>query len=211
MAERPIGIVHYFILDTLADWEASYALSVLNTPIGEPLRRYRVVTVAESREPITTMAGLKVTPETTLDAVSPKESALLVLPGAGSWTEGGNRRALEKSQQFADAGTPVAAICGATWGLARSGLLDDRRHTSNAPEFLASSDYRGAGRYVNERAVRDRGVITAGAVGALEFAREIFLELEYYSPRVIEAWYQLYRTGDPRYYAELTNASAPSA
>ena len=38
--------------------------------------------------------------------------------------------------EFLEAEVPVAAICGATAGLAAAGLLDDRRHTSNAPEFV---------------------------------------------------------------------------
>ena len=49
-----------------------------------------------------------------------------------------------KAAEFLDAGVPVAAICGATAGLAAEGLLDDRRHTSNAAEFLAATGYGGA-------------------------------------------------------------------
>ncbi len=45
---------------------------------------------------------------------------------------------VELSGELLAAGTPVAAICGATVGLAAAGLLDDRRHTSNATEALAA-------------------------------------------------------------------------
>ena len=62
---------------------------------------------------------------------------MLVLPGADTWVTGGNGAFATKAREFLDAGVPVAAICGATMGLAVEGLLDQRRHTSNAPEFLA--------------------------------------------------------------------------
>ena len=42
----------------------------------------------------------------------------------------------DAAQLFLAAGTPVAAICGATAGLAQCGLLDDRDHTSAAAEYL---------------------------------------------------------------------------
>jgi len=35
----------------------------------------------------------------------------------------------------------------------------------------------------------DGGIITAGAIGALEFAAQIFRRLEVYSDEVIDAWY----------------------
>jgi putative intracellular protease/amidase len=50
---------------------------------------------------------------------------MLILPGGTAWDEGKNGE-----------GVPVAAICGATAGLARAGVLDTRRHTSNALEYL---------------------------------------------------------------------------
>ena len=202
--------VHYFVLNTLADWEASYALAMLNTPAGVPLQRYRVVTVAASREPIVTMGGLRIVPDLTLAELSPADSALLVLPGGQTWETGENQAAIDKAREFLHQDKPVAAICGATWAMARGGLLDERKHTSNQADYLVATGYRGGAHYVNERAVSDRKVITAGATGALEFAREIFLTLGYYPRPVVEAWYQLYRTGDPRYFAELVQAMSPA-
>ena len=59
------------------------------------------------------------------------------------------------ARRFLTAGVPVAAICGATYGLALEGLLDDRAHTSNAAEYLAYSGYAGR-RPVRRRARGDR-------------------------------------------------------
>ncbi|HSK48506.1 MAG TPA: DJ-1/PfpI family protein, partial [Coriobacteriia bacterium] len=98
------------------------------------------------------------------------------------------------------------AICGATFGLARSGLLDDRRHTSNDPHWLASSGYRGGSRYVQEPAVEDRGVITASVTASLEFARLILARLEVFPDRALDAWYRLFKTGSAACYFEFMEA-----
>ncbi|MBC7304790.1 MAG: DJ-1/PfpI family protein, partial [Nocardia sp.] len=108
-----------------------------------------------------------------------------------------------KARQFVEAGVPVAAICGATFGLAREGLLDDRAHTSNAAEFLVYSGYAGAEHYVEAPAVTDRDVITADSMSPFEFAREIFARLDLYEPHVLQAWYQLFAQKDPAGYAAL--------
>ena len=90
------------------------------------------------------MGGLRISPDLALDELRPADSAMLILPGADTWLTGGNRPFAAKARDFLDAGVPVAAICGATAGLAAEGLLDDRRHTSNAAEFLAGTGYGGA-------------------------------------------------------------------
>ena len=107
---------------------------------------------------------------------------------------------------------PVAAICGATFGLARAGLLDERRHTSNAREYLAPSGYRGAALYRDEPAVTDRDLITASGVMPVDFARAIFARLEVFPPKVLDAWYGLHKTGEARSFHELgAGASPPSS
>ena len=138
-----------------------------------------------------------------LDQLIPTESAMLILPGGESWDQGGNLEAVEKAKVFLAAGVPVAAICGATAGLARGGILDTRKHTSNAPEYLAATGYRGAQLYQAADVVSDQNVITASAMKSLEFAREIFEWLDLYEDKVLEAWYGLFKTGDPKYYAAL--------
>jgi len=112
-----------------------------------------------------------------------------------------------KALEFLAAGVPVAAICGATAALARAGALDGRRHTSNAPEYLAATGYAGAALYEHKPAVTDQGLITAGAVSALEFAYEILKLLEVYSPETLDAWYGLFKTGEASYYEKLMQSA----
>jgi putative intracellular protease/amidase len=202
-----MGTVHLFLPEGVADWEAAYAVAHLNTPIYPCRRRYRVVTVGRSRAPVTSLGGLSIQPHTTLAELRPELSSLLLLPGGASWDQGENGDAVELARRFLDADVPVAAICGATLGLARGGLLDDRQHTSGAPEYLAASGYKGGAQYRTERAVTDGNLITAGPTGALEFARHIFEKLDYFAPEVAEHWYELFRTGDAKHFFALAGHS----
>ena len=163
--------VHLLVLDTLSDWEPAYASAYLNEPAAGMPSRYRVRSVGLSREPVVTKGGLRTLPDLAVDELSPADSALLILPGSDIWAEPRADVALEKALAFVNARVPVAAICGATAGLARAGLLDTRRHTSNAPEFLATTGYAGASYYVSQSVVEDDGVITAPDTASLEFAK----------------------------------------
>lgn len=196
--------VHLFVFDSLADWEASYAIAGINRPATpEAAGRYRVRTVGVTREPVTTMGGLRLLPDLALEELEPVESAMLILPGGDAWDAGELTEVLPYVARFREARVPVAAICGATAALARAGFLDAVRHTSNAAEYLQATGYRGAALYQEAEAVADGGVITAGATAALEFAAAIFRALELYPEEVTEAWFQLFKRGDATLMARL--------
>src|ERR687884_682882 len=93
------------------------------------------------------------------------------------------------------AGVRVPAICGATAGLARAGLFDDRRHTSAAPEYLAATGYGGAGRYVDARAVIDGDLITAGPQSPVQFARATLERLGLAPERTLNAYEAVFHAG----------------
>ncbi len=207
MSNQP---VHLFVFDTMSDWEPSYAIAGLNSPAFPGANVYPVKTVGLGRDPIRTMGGVTILPDMTLAELDPAQSAMLILPGGTLWdTEQANQLAIsaEIATQFLDAGVPVAAICGATAGLARAGLLDERRHTSNASIYLQATHYRGAEQYVEAPVVEDRLLITAGATGAVDFAAQIFRKLGVYSAEIIDSWHALFKTGEARYFAELIAAA----
>lgn len=204
--------VHLFVLDTMADWEAGYAIAGINQPAFQASPgRYAVRTVGPTRDPVRTMGGVTIVPDLSLDELDPRESAMLILPGAATWDEGEHAAAVEKARELLDSGVPVAAICGATAGLARAGVLDARPHTSNAAEYLAMvPGYAGRAHYVAEPAVRDGDLITASGTAPVQFARRIFERLELYAPEVLDAWFALYTTGDASAFYAL-QASAGEA
>src|SRR3712207_7569464 len=147
------------------------------------------------------MGGLRVRPDRALADVRTEDVRLLILPGGDMW-EGEDaypRAQLEALiGEIVGSGRPVAAICGATVAMARTGLLDDRRHTSNAASYLSElvPSYRGASRYEPALAVRDRGIITASGLGAVEFAREIFAELGVFSESDRALWFEMFKKGE---------------
>jgi hypothetical protein len=49
----------------------------------------------------------------------------------------------------------------------------------------------------------NQNVITAGAVHPIDFASHIFKLLGVYGDPTLEAWYGLYKTGDPAYFFKL--------
>ncbi|MEW6659340.1 MAG: type 1 glutamine amidotransferase family protein [Thermodesulfobacteriota bacterium] len=200
--------VHLFVFDSLSDWEPGYAVAGINSPRFQlNPGRYRVRTVALRRESIHTMGGIRIEPDLSLDTVSPQNSAMLILPGGTAWDMGDNMEAVEVAGVFLNAGVPVAAICGATAGLARGGLLDHHRHTSNSREYLAATQYLGTAFYEDAPAVTDDNLITASGIAPLEFARQIFRRLALYSPQLLDAWYGLFKTGRPEYYDALMQAA----
>ena len=197
MNSRSKRSVHLFVFDTMADWEAAYAVAAINSPQSQSgPSRYRVVTVAATLAPVTTMGGVRIEPDVMIDAVLPEESAMLILPGGYAWENGGNSEALELAAQFIASGVPVAAICAATLALARAGLLNRLRHTSNAREYLISSGYRGTAFYCGVPAVADGNVITANGLAPVDFAREIFKALNLYSTATLENWYAMFKQCD---------------
>ncbi|AFY66290.1 type 1 glutamine amidotransferase family protein [Geitlerinema sp. PCC 7407] len=201
-------IVYLFVFDTLADWETGYAIAAINNPADQKHPgRYSVQTLGLTSDPVTTIGGVTILPDVSLDEVD--AGAMLILPGGEAWDDGKNTQILETAKAFVQADIPIAAICGATAGLARAGLLDDRPHTSNAAEYLQATGYRGAAHYQNQPAVTADNVITANSTAPVEFAYHILKALDLYDAPVLDAWFGLFKTGDPAYYFMLQQLTAP--
>lgn len=189
-----------YATDTMADWEYGYLVA------GLGMAGRRPVIASESGGTVTTMGGIKIAPDAALADLSEADLTALVLPGADTWASG-HDAVLALATTLLASGIPVGAICGATLGLARTGALDERAHTSNAPEFLSQAiRYRGQAHYVNEKAVSDGTVITATATAPIEFAKLIFERLEVFPQPIVDAWYGLYTTGEKKYFDQLSGA-----
>ncbi|MGW2333600.1 type 1 glutamine amidotransferase family protein [Streptomyces sp. NPDC001685] len=195
---KPVCLAVY---DTLADWETGHATAQL-ARAGYPVR-----TVGPTLAPVTSVGGLRVQPDLALADVRPSDAALLILPGADLWDAGDDLAPFARTARaFLDAGVPVAAICGATAGLAREGLLDDRDHTSAVSFYLAATGYGGGDRYVDTDAVTDGSLVTAGPTEPVAFAREILRLLHVYDDEAVDAWYRLFHDSDAGAYAVLEKA-----
>ena len=153
-----------YATETMADWEYAYLTTQITGAEQLKPGRFRLLLVGDGVEPVRTLGNLPLTPEADLDALDALTGdgslAALVIPG-GDHYAAGHERLIETVGRFVAEAIPVAGICGATLLLARAGLLDDRRHTSNAASYLEASGYLGGGHYVEEPVVTDRGITTA--------------------------------------------------
>src|SRR5258708_6351689 len=96
---------HVAVYDTLADWEVGYAIAHIRGTFGQHAPgRYEVRTVGASLAPVTTQGGMRVLPDMALADLTPADSAILILPGAGSWETGANAAFGRTARAFLAAG-----------------------------------------------------------------------------------------------------------
>lgn len=200
-----------YTTETMADWEYAYLTTQITTAEEVRPGRFRLLLVGDGLDPVRSLGGLPLSPTADLDELTPLADegtlAALVIPGGNRYVEGGHERLVGTVEGLIAREVPVAAICGATYFLARNGFLDERRHTSNAAEFLAASGYQGAGGYVDAPVITDQGVTTASGIHAVPFTAEVMRVTQLAPEPVTTAWEQLYLTGDPRHYEVLMEAT----
>ena len=188
----PHKAIYLLVVDGFADWEPAHAVAELRRHGG-----YRVETVGLTNDPVVSMGGLRVTPSRTVSEIEPNDVAAFILPGGDRWESKPMEVELQSALKRLDARkVPIAAICAATVAIARIGLLRGRQHTSNGLKYLQSQvpGYDEAQNYVEAPAVRDRGLITASGLGDVEFARELFEELNVLSATDRALWANMFRT-----------------
>ncbi|MBQ5950470.1 type 1 glutamine amidotransferase family protein [Massilia sp. ST3] len=205
--------VYLVTVDTLADWEIGYLTAELNSRrfFADPAMEFKLLKAGIGKAEVSSMGGARYTPDVTIDAIQMKEGDLLLLPGSDIWDSPQVRPVLEFAAEALDRGRQVAAICGATVGLAGVGALDRRRHTSNDLEFLKQTcpHYQGEALYRKEPAVRGDNLITATGLAPLEFSHEVLKMLKVWRPETTKAWYRLYKTRQERWYHELVASMEP--
>ena len=202
-----MAFVYVYVMDTMADWEVSYAMAELNSKrfFKKDARALTVKTVSYSKDAVRSMGGLSIIPDCTLDEVAADKENMLILPGSNQWNAPEHAAVLEKAKEFLKNGGAVAAICGATAALAGAGILDDRPHTSNGDGFLKMfcPSYKGEKFYVDAPAVRDGNLITAGATGGLPMAKYILEYFSVFREDTLENWYEYFSTGKAEYFFAL--------
>lgn len=174
------------------DWEASYAIAVANS-----FSDYVVKTIAIDKNPKVSMGNLcAVIDRRITDCVDFSNIAIVVLPGGLSWEENDYEEIAEFIRAVAQAGIPVAAICGATTFLCKHGFLNHVKHTGDSLAlFQSQNGYCGQSLYIPAQVVVDGGFITANETAAVEFAYEIFKTLKVDSDDEMAEWYDNFKNG----------------
>ncbi|MCY9514856.1 type 1 glutamine amidotransferase family protein [Paenibacillus apiarius] len=202
--------VYLYVFNTMSDWEYGYLIAELNSGryFKKDLAPLKVVTVGTANEIITTMGGLNIKPDISLDECTLESKDLIVLPGGNTWGEDIHQPILEKIGEALKLGTIVAAICGATEGLANIGYLDSRKHTSNNLEYIkmVCPNYKGEKFHEMGPAVSDANLVTASGIAPLEFAKEVLKILDVFEPDTLHSWYNLNNTHKTEYFFQLMNS-----
>ncbi|WP_226673484.1 type 1 glutamine amidotransferase family protein [Rossellomorea aquimaris] len=201
---------YLYVFNTMSDWEYGYVMAELNSGryFKKDVSPLNVMTVGATKEMITTMGGLSIKPDMSLDECNLERKDLLILPGGTTWSEDIHQPIFEMAGQALKMGTIVAAICGAVEGLANMGYLDTRKHTSNNLEYtkMVCPNYKGETYYESEPAIADGNLITASGIAPLEFAREVLKKMDVFTPDTLDSWYHLNKTHQSQYFFQLMNS-----
>jgi putative intracellular protease/amidase len=185
------------ILEEFADYEYSFLACALQGNIQDKTSPYEVKTVSDTKTPIKSIGGFTILPDYSVDDC-PKDYAALILIGGYSWKTEKAKAVIPLLKQAYSKRVVIAAICDATVFLGINGMLNDKKHTSNALNDLktwASDNYTGQHHYINEPVVRDGNLITANGTATLEFTREVLSALEAYPPKYSNNNYDFFKLG----------------
>jgi len=159
-----------------ADWEYGVLCGLGQGYFGLEIR---YVTPAPGE--VTSMGGLVTRVVDGLDLLEAWAPDALVVIGGTIWERPEAPDVTEALRAAHQRGAVVAGICGGTLALARAGLLNAVRHTSNDPAFLGThaDSYAGSAIYAEQpTAVSDGRVVTAAGTAPVSFAAEIMAALQ---------------------------------
>lgn len=81
--------VYLYAFPTMSDWEYGYLMAELNS--GRYFKKdaapLKVMTIGVTKEMVTTMGGLRIKPDISLDEWTLASTDLLILPGGNTWGE----------------------------------------------------------------------------------------------------------------------------
>lgn len=161
------------LTEGFADWETGLlsgaargfygATTIHATPGGQPVR---------------STGGLNVSPDIAVEDINVETLDALIVCGGTAWQEPGAPDLTALLRAAREKGKVVGAICDGTVAAARTGILDDVRHTSNGPGYLDGTGYKGKALYQDvPYAVSDHKVVTASATAPVSFMGEIMTAL----------------------------------
>lgn len=183
------------LTDRWCDWEASYAVAVINS-----FSDYSVKTIGINTTGLVSMGGIKAAVDYSINSYDHFDQvAMLIIPGGLSWEENDYDEIAQFVRKARNYNIPVAAICGATYFLCKQGFLNNIKHTGDSLKLFQSvKGYRGEAFYIPAQVVSDGGFITANETAAVEFAYEIFEILKVDTEEEMETWFDNFQNGAVR-------------
>lgn len=148
-----------------ADWETAMLNAVARSFYG-----VQTQFATPGGQPVTSSGGLKITPDLAVADIDIAAIDALVVNGGTAWSQDDAPDIGAVLVKARDAGKTVAGICDATLALAKAGILDGVRHTSNSTENLGPTGYSGSSLYQDQpTAVVDGKIVTAAGIAPVSF------------------------------------------
>jgi transcriptional regulator GlxA family with amidase domain len=176
------------VIDAMGPWEVFQDVAV-----DGKFGAFELFTVAESLDPLTATAGLKVIPNHTFATAPPPK---VVVIGAQSGRSAAMFEWLKRASETADV---IMSVCTGAFILAQSGLIDGKTATTHhdffdqfAQKFPKVALKRGL-RFVEEKKFSSAGGLTAGIDLALRvveryFGRETAEKTAFYMEYQSKGW-----------------------
>lgn len=184
--------VAVYLLPGFADWEASVLLPILTA------LDFEVCYVSDDGFELKSLGGLRVQPDLKVAGLAARVPDVLILVGSEAWLAlPPSSPILDVARNLIQQSKSVAAICSATVGLARAGLLKGRAFTSNGQAFFRHfAPGADTSLYVEKLAARDGQLVTASGEGAIDFAREVLEMLSLMTEDRRKSWREKCAAGE---------------
>ncbi|SDO74285.1 DJ-1/PfpI family protein [Phyllobacterium sp. OV277] len=168
--KKTIGLV---FIDQFADWEFGLLAGSAVEWFGA-----RIIALAPTSGPLKSIGGLHLVPDRGLEPQDNTDLDAVAVIGANTWPSEDAPDIAPLLKSVLSGGGIVGGICGGTLALARAGLFEGRKHTSNGAGWIQSvmGEYAGSSLYQDvPHAVRDAHIVSAAGSAPGTFATE-FLE-----------------------------------
>ena len=172
-AAKTIGFI---FIPRFADWEYGLLAASAVEWFGA-----KAVALSPDADTVTGSAGFRLTPDRGIDPDANGDLAAVAVIGSDEWTAESRPDVAPLLRSVAARGGVVGGICAGTLALARAGLLDGQKHTSNGRDWIQANvpGYAGSELYVDvPHAVADNRLVTAPGSAPGTFAKT-FLEVRY--------------------------------
>lgn len=189
----------YVLLPDFASHEMVYLMEAISSDEQQLKSNPKYVNkvVAPTMEPITAIGGFRVLPDYSFENM-PDDFAALILIGGYGWLTSIAEKVVPIVKKALDSRKIVGAICNGASFMAKSGFLNNVKHTGNGLEQLrlwGGDNYTNNDGYVHQQAVSNGDIVTANGSGVLEFTKELLLLLANDTPERIEMYYQFNKQG----------------
>lgn len=173
--QKKIGVL---FIEGFADWEYGLLAASAAEWFGA-----RTVSLTPGGQPVTGISGFRLVPERSANIDDNADLNAIAVIGSEQWFGKAPPDTADLLTAVASRGGVVGGICAGTLALARAGLFDKAKHTSNGRDWISEKQpfYPGAANYQDvPHAVADGTIVSApgSAPGtfALAFLKALYPE-----------------------------------